>query len=37
MEAQELDELMRGADGVEGDVQDALYEAVGVRPTQCAQ
>jgi hypothetical protein len=28
--------LMRGADGVTGDVRDALYEAVGVRPTQCA-
>jgi hypothetical protein len=37
METQELDELMRGADGVTGDVRDALYEAVGVRPTQCAQ
>ena len=32
-----MDELMRGADGVKGDVRDALYEAVGVRPTQCAQ
>ena len=28
---------MRDADGVTGDVRDALYEAVGVRPTQCAQ
>ena len=37
IETQELDELMRGADGVTGDVRDALYEAVGVRPTQCAQ
>jgi hypothetical protein len=37
VEAQELDELMRGADGVKGDVQDAMYEAVGVRPTHCAQ
>ena len=37
METQELDELMRGANGVQGDVRDALYEAVGVRPTQCAQ
>ena len=26
-----------GAHGVQGDVQDALYEAVGVRPAQCAQ
>jgi hypothetical protein len=34
METQELDELMRGANGVQGDVRDALYEAVGVRPTQ---
>ena len=34
IETQELDELMRGADGVTGDVRDALYEAVGVRPTQ---
>ena len=31
IETQELDELMRGADGVTGDVRDALYEAVGVR------
>ena len=37
IDTQESDESMRGADGVEGDVQDALYEAVGVRPTQCAQ
>mgnify|MGYP007078370220 FL=1 len=37
IETQELDELMRGADGVTGDVRDALHEAVGVRPTQCAQ
>ena len=37
MVTQELDELMRGADGVKGDVQDAMYEAVGVRPTHCAQ
>ena len=37
VEAQELDESMRGADGVAGDVQGALCEAVGVRPTQCAQ
>ena len=37
IETQKLDELMRGADGVTGDVRDALYEAVGVRPTQCAQ
>ena len=37
IETQELDELMRDADGVTGDVRDALYEAVGVRPTQCAQ
>jgi hypothetical protein len=37
METQELDELMRGADGVKGDVRDALCEAVGVRPTLCAQ
>ena len=37
IETQELDELMRGADGVTGDVRDALYEAVGVRPTQRAQ
>ena len=37
METQELDGLMRGADGVKGDVRDALYEAVGVRPIQCAQ
>ena len=33
----ELDELMRVADGDEGDVRDALCEAVGVRPTHCAQ
>ena len=37
VEAQELDESMRGADGVAGDVQGALCEAVGARPTQCAQ
>jgi hypothetical protein len=37
METKELDDLMRGADGVQGDVRDALYEAVGVRATQCAQ
>ena len=29
IDTQESDESMRGADGVEGDVQDALYEAVG--------
>ena len=33
IETQKLDELMRGADGGTGDVRDALYEAVGVRPT----
>ena len=33
VEAQELDESMRGADGVAGDVQGALCEAVGARPT----
>ena len=33
METPELDKLMRGADGDEGDVRDALCEAVGVRPT----
>ena len=32
----QLDELIRGADGDEGDVRDALCEAVGVRPTHCA-
>ena len=37
LETLELDESMRGADGVVGDVQGALCEAVGVRPTQCAQ
>ena len=31
VEAQELDESMRGADGVVGDVQGALCEAVGGR------
>ena len=37
VEAQELDESIRGADGVAGDVQGALCEAVGGRPTQsCA-
>ena len=37
LETLELDESMRGDDGVKGDVRDVLHEAVGVRPTQCAQ
>ena len=37
IETLELDESMRGDDGVKGDVRDVLHEAVGVRPTQCAQ
>ena len=37
METQELDESMHGADGVAGDVRGAMCEAVGVRPTHCAQ
>ena len=36
METPELDKLMCGADGDEGDVRDALCEAVGMRPTHCA-
>ena len=37
LETLELDESMRGDDGVKGDVRDVLHEAVGVRPSQCAQ
>ena len=33
----ELDELMRNADGDEGDVRDALFEVGGARPTLDAQ
>ena len=32
-----MDESMHGADGVAGDVRGAMCEAVGVRPTHCAQ
>ena len=32
LETLELDESMRGDDGVKGDVRDVLHEAVGVRP-----
>ena len=34
IETQESHESMRGADGAKGSMRDALYEAVGVRPTQ---
>ena len=37
IETKELDESMHGADGVAGDVRGAMCEAVGVRPTHCAQ
>jgi hypothetical protein len=37
METPELDELIRGADGDADNVQYALCEVVGVRPTLCAQ
>ena len=37
IETKELYESMHGADGVAGDVRGAMCEAVGVRPTHCAQ